>query len=55
MSYPSLDAATLGGDIEVYGNGSSEDWTSGPVALDGKDIDVLWSSIGVGDSIVIVP
>jgi hypothetical protein len=48
-------STALGGDIELYGNGSSEDWTSGPVALDDSGIDVLWSSIGVGDSIVIVP
>lgn len=45
----------LGGEIEVYGNGSGEDWTSGCVALEDKDVDVLWSAIGAGDSIVIIP
>ena len=51
---PPQDTA-LGGDIELIGNGSSEDWTAGHVALEDKDIDVLWASIGVGDSIVILP
>jgi hypothetical protein len=45
----------LGGDIELIGNGSSEDWTPGHVALDDADIDVVWASIGVNDSIVIIP
>lgn len=51
---PPQDTA-LGGDIELIGHGSSADWTAGHVALDDKDVDVLWSSIGVGDSIVIIP
>jgi hypothetical protein len=45
----------LGGDIELYGNGSGEDWTSGCIALEDGDVDVLWGSIGVNDSIVVIP
>jgi hypothetical protein len=45
----------LGGDLELHGNGSSADWTAGCVALDDTGIDLLWSSIGVGDSIVVKP
>jgi L,D-peptidoglycan transpeptidase YkuD (ErfK/YbiS/YcfS/YnhG family) len=45
----------LGGDVELHGNGSSQDWTAGCVALDDANIDLLWSSIGVGDSIVVLP
>ena len=45
----------LGGDIELYGHGSGEDWTSGCIALENGDIDTLWGSIGVKDTIVVVP
>jgi hypothetical protein len=45
----------LGGDLELHGNGSSADWTAGCVALDDSSIDLLWSSIGAGDTIVVVP
>ena len=45
----------LGGDVEIHGNGSSKDWTFGCVALDDANIDLLWSSIGTGDSIVVLP
>ncbi|MDB4937220.1 MAG: hypothetical protein JWP87_4192, partial [Labilithrix sp.] len=45
----------LGGDLELHGNGSSADWTAGCVALDDSGIDLLWSSIGVGDTIVVLP
>lgn len=45
----------LGGDLEVHGNGGDKDWTAGDIALDDPSMDLLWSSVGVGDSIVIVP
>ena len=45
----------LGGDIELQGNGGDRDWTAGNVALDDPSVDLLWSNIGVGDSIVVLP
>jgi hypothetical protein len=45
----------LGGELEVHGSGSSEDWTHGCVALDNTGIDLLWSTIGVHDTIVVLP
>ena len=45
----------LGGDIELQGNGGDRDWTAGNVALDDTNVDFLWSNIGVGDSIVVLP
>lgn len=45
----------LGGLIEIHGKGSSSDWTLGCVALDNQAIDVLWSILDVGDSIVVLP
>jgi hypothetical protein len=51
---PPQDTA-LGGQIELQGNGSSTDWTAGNIALDDASVDLLWSSIGVGDTIVVIP
>ena len=51
---PPQDTA-LGGDLELNGNGSNKDWTTGSVALDNSSIDLLWSSIGVHDTIVVLP
>jgi len=45
----------LGGELEIHGNGSKSDWTLGCVAVENSAIDVLWSAIGVGDTIVVVP
>jgi hypothetical protein len=45
----------LGGNIELQGNGGDRDWTAGNVALDDPSVDLLWSNIGVGDSIVVLP
>jgi hypothetical protein len=45
----------LGGSIEIHGEGSSKDWTVGCVALENADVDRLWSEMGVGDTIVVVP
>lgn len=45
----------LGGNIELQGNGGDRDWTAGNVALDDPNVDLLWSNIGVGDSIVVLP
>jgi L,D-peptidoglycan transpeptidase YkuD (ErfK/YbiS/YcfS/YnhG family) len=51
---PSQDTA-LGGAVEIHGKGSSQDWTAGCVALDDAGVDLLWSAIGVGDTIVVLP
>jgi hypothetical protein len=48
-------STNLGGAIEIHGSGSSKDWTVGCVALENADVDRLWSELGVGDSIVVVP
>jgi hypothetical protein len=48
-------STALGGELEITGNGSSQDWTHGSIALDDVAVDLLWGSIGVGDSIVVVP
>jgi len=45
----------LGGDLALQGSGSSTDWTRGSIALDDAAIDLVWSAIGVGDTIVILP
>ena len=48
-------STALGGDLELQGNGSSEDWTRGSIALDDAAVDLVWSAIGVGDTIVVLP
>lgn len=45
----------LGGWIEIHGEGGESDWTLGCAALDNVAIDVLWDTIGVRDTIVILP
>jgi murein L,D-transpeptidase YafK len=45
----------LGGLIELHGNGGSQDWTHGCIAVEDKEIDQLWGSLGVGDTIIILP
>jgi len=45
----------LGGWIEIHGEGGESDWTLGCAALDNDAIDVLWATIGVRDTIVILP
>jgi hypothetical protein len=45
----------LGGWIEIHGEGGSSDWTLGCAALDNSAVDVLWSTLGVRDTIVILP
>ncbi len=45
----------LGGVIELHGNGGSIDWTAGCVAVEDLYLDKLWATLGVGDTIVILP
>ncbi len=45
----------LGGYIEIHGEGSSHDWTWGCVALDNPNVDTLYATIGVRDTVVILP
>jgi hypothetical protein len=45
----------MGGAIEIHGDGSSADWTVGCVALDNTNLDIVWSQLGLHDSIVILP
>jgi hypothetical protein len=45
----------LGSYLEVHGMGGSSDWTLGCVAIENNQVDVLWSTIGVRDTIVVLP
>lgn len=45
----------LGGLIEIHGNGSGQDWTWGCIAADDSTIDVLWPTIDVGETVVVLP
>ena len=45
----------LGSYVEIHGMGSASDWTLGCVALDNTSVDALYATIGVRDTIVIVP
>ena len=45
----------LGGEIFIHGNGSSNDWTWGCVALDDKDMKELFEAIPKGAPVVIEP
>jgi hypothetical protein len=44
---------SLGGLIEIHGQGSSSDWTWGCMALDNSAIDALWRTLGVNDNVII--
>lgn len=50
-----LQDTKLGGAVEIHGEGSSKDWTAGCVGMENGDIDVLWSVLEVGDTIVVLP
>jgi len=45
----------LGSYVEVHGNGGTSDWTLGCVAISNAGIDQLYSTIGVRDTIVVLP
>jgi hypothetical protein len=45
----------LGGLIELIPGVSASDWTAGSVALDDAAVETLSGTLGVGDSIVILP
>lgn len=45
----------LGGEIFIHGNGSSNDWTWGCVALDDKDMKELFEAVPKGVVVVIEP
>ena len=46
---------SLGGLIEIHGQGGRSDWTLGCIAIDNAAIDKLWRTLDVGDSVVILP
>lgn len=50
-----LQKTKLGGEIYIHGNGNSNDWTWGCVALDDSDIKELFDAIPVGAKIRIEP
>jgi murein L,D-transpeptidase YafK len=43
----------LGGQIYIHGRGSRKDWTWGCVALDDKDMKVLFDAVQVGTMVII--
>ena len=45
----------LGSWIELHGMGGSSDWTLGCAAIENAEIDQLWATIGVRDTIVVLP
>lgn len=45
----------LGGELAIQGNGSSQDWTKGSIALDDGAVDLVWGALDVGDSVVVLP
>ncbi|MEP6756709.1 MAG: L,D-transpeptidase family protein [Chthonomonadales bacterium] len=45
----------LGGDIFIHGGGIGKDWTWGCVALDNRDIEVLFKLLKVGTRVEINP
>jgi len=45
----------LGGEIFIHGNGAHRDWTLGCVALDNKDMDLLFPLIPPGTPVEIKP
>ena len=46
---------SLGGLIEIHGEGGQSDWTLGCVAIENEAIDKLWRTLDVGDTVVILP
>lgn len=45
----------LGGFIMIHGGGTASDWTAGCIALENKDMDVLFSLCPMGTEVHIVP
>lgn len=45
----------LGGEIFIHGHGAARDWTKGCIALDDDDMRELYSLVGVGTPVTIVP
>ncbi len=47
----------LGGLIEIHGEGGGVygDWTLGCIAIENDEMDEVWSRMGVGDTIVVLP
>ena len=43
----------LGGFIMLHGGGAASDWTAGCVALDDRDMDVLWAACPLGTEVEI--
>lgn len=45
----------LGGLIEIHGEGGGQDWTWGCIAIENFELDMVWSALGPGDTIVVTP
>lgn len=45
----------LGGEIYIHGLGAKTDWTLGCIALENKDMDILWKLCPCGTKVTIQP
>jgi hypothetical protein len=45
----------LGSYVELHGRGGTSDWTLGCVAVADTAVDQMWATIGLRDTIVILP
>lgn len=45
----------LGGEVGLHGSGAGRDWTLGCIALDDRDVDVLWEACALGTPVRINP
>lgn len=43
----------LGGEIMIHGGGSGRDWTWGCIALENRDVDVVFNAVSVGTPVII--
>lgn len=48
-------STALGGYIEMHGSRSDKDWTAGDIALDDASMDLIWTNVSPGDTIVVLP
>jgi len=51
----SPQTTALGGYIEIHGHGGGQDWTWGCVAIENVEMDELWATMGLGDTIIVLP
>ena len=45
----------LGGEIMIHGGGVQSDWTAGCIALDDRDMNMVWDHAPLGTEILVLP